>query len=625
MEGVATPATEAAKYTAAFLGPQIGYVVNYKKNVKNLSNKIDDLSSVKNDIEGKISAAKRRGELIYQAVERWLEKVDKILIEAGHVNDDASGIDSCFKGWCCGRYDLGKKASKTIIDVTELVNEGRSINEVSTPAPIQDFDLMPTDDFEAFESTRSAMDLVMKALVNDRISIIGVHGMGGIGKTTLMRKIGNQVKMNKLFDVVVMVSVSQNHDMKRIQEEIAEDLCLNFGQERGETRKRRLFSRLKQEMRVLIILDDMWSRLDLTEVGIPCGEHHMGCKVVLTTRRLDVCNMMKTQVNVRLECLSEPDSWHLFQKNAGAEVDSFVLGEVARDVAKECKGLPVALVTLGRAMRDKSLSVWENVLQQLRESDFTYIEDMDARVFQAIKLSYDYLPTDISKSIFLFCCLFPEDHKISVDDLLRYMMGEGLLKDVKLNQAKRKLDTVVDILISSHLLLKGDRDGYVLMHDVIRDVSIIIATRDHGFIVKAGRGLEAWPEQESLEKCLRFSLMGNELSDLPERPDCPKILTFSLSRCQSLENIPERFFEGMSSLLTLDLSHTPILSLPSSLACLENLRSLCLDGCTALQDVSLIGKLKNLEMISLKKTSIKMLPVKEIREFKSLKLLALES
>ncbi|PIA31336.1 hypothetical protein AQUCO_05000008v1, partial [Aquilegia coerulea] len=321
MDGVATPATEAAKYTAAFLGPQIGYVVYYKKNVKNLSSKIYDLSSMRNDIKGKISAATRRGELIYQAVERWLEKVDKILIEAGHMNDDASGIDSCFKG-------------KTIINVTELVNEGRSINEVSTLAPIQDFDLMPTDVFEAFESTRSAMDLVMKSLVNDRISIIGVHGMGGIGKTILTR-IGNQLKMNKLFEVVVMVK-------------IAEDWCLNFRQERGETRKRRLFSRLKQEMRILIIMDDMWSRLDLIEVGIPCGEHHMDCKVVLTTRRLDVCNMMKTQVNVRLECLSEPDSWHLFQKNAGAEVDSSVVGEVARDVAKECKGLPVALVTFGR-------------------------------------------------------------------------------------------------------------------------------------------------------------------------------------------------------------------------------------------------------------------------------------
>lgn len=625
MEAISTPATEAAKASAAFLGPQIGYLVHYKRNVEDLSRKVADLSSMDRDIRQKVNAAKRRGEVIYQVVERWVNKVEKIINEASELSAEASGINNCFSGWCCGRYTLGKKAKKSIDLIADLLNEGKNLGELSIPSPIQDMDLMPTEDFEAFESTKVAMDLVMKALMNDKINMIGVHGMGGIGKTTLMKKIGNQVKMSKLFDVVVMVSVSQNHDLKRIQDEIAEDLCFGFGQERGEARARRLFTRLKQELRVLIILDDMWMRLELSEVGIPWGELHKGCKIVLTTRREEVCNTMMAQVKVRLECLSEPDSWHLFRKNAGTDVDSPKLNEVARDVAKECKGLPVALVTLGRAMRDKDRSVWETVLQQLRESDFTYIEEMEMRVFKAIKLSYDYLPFDDTKSIFLYCCLFPEDHKIGMDELLRYIIGEGLLNDVNLKYAKRKLNQVIDHLTSSHLLQKADREGYVLMHDVIRDVAIIIASKDHGYVVKAGRGLEPWPEKELLQKCKRLSLMGNELSVLPEKPEIPNIMTLTLSRCQSLEEIPHNFFEGMKSLVNLDLSHTPILALPSSLPCLENLRSLCLDGCTALEDISLIGKLRKLEMISLKKTPIKTLPVREIREFSNLKLLAMES
>ncbi|KAL5715348.1 hypothetical protein ACHQM5_017180 [Ranunculus cassubicifolius] len=626
MEAVATPATEAAKCSAAFLGPQIDYIVHYKRNVDDLSSIVDDLTSMRSDMKERVSAAKRRGETVYSQVDRWIQKADKILENTTEITERAKKF-SCFTGWCCGRYHLGKKSKIFNDKVSELLNEGKSLRDISIPAPIQDFDFMPSEDFEAFESTKAAMDLVMKALMSEEINIIGVHGMGGIGKTTLMKKIGNQVKMSKLFDAVVMVSVSQNQDLKKIQDDIAEDLCFGFGQERGDTRARRLYTRLKQEMRVLIILDDMWMRLDLSEVGIPIGESHKGCKVVLTTRRTEVCSMMKTQTNVRLECLSEPDSWHLFRKNAGACVDkSASLNEVARNVAKECKGLPVALVTLGRAMRDKDEGVWGNVLQQLRESDFTYIEEMDARVFQAIKLSYDYLPYDDTKSIFLYCCLFPEDHKINMDELLRYVVGENLLKNVNLNLAKRKLLTVIDHLTSSHLLLKGDRDGFVLMHDVIRDVAIIIATKDHGYVVKAGRGLEAWPDKDLLQNCRRLSLMGNEVSKLPdERPECPNIMTLTLSRCQSLTTIPDSFFEGMKSLVNLDLSHTPIVALPASLPCLENLRSLCLDCCPSLEDVSLIGKLKKLEMISLKKTSIKMLPVKEIRDFQSLKLLALES
>ncbi|KAL5716131.1 hypothetical protein ACHQM5_017861 [Ranunculus cassubicifolius] len=620
MEFLASLGTELVKCSASLLHPQIGYLVCYKKINKDLLKKLDDLSKLKADIDVKVNAAKKKGDTISQVVNKWLGDVDDILNDESKVED--SEINNCFKGGCCARHSLGKKASKKIDVVTELLNAPDKWSYFATPVPLQDIEMPTIKDFEAFESTEIAMDKVMKHLKTDQNSIIGVHGMGGIGKTTLMRKIGNQVKATRLFDVVVMVSVSQNQDLKKIQSEIAGELSLDFGQEGVVSRAKRLASRLKQEKSVLIILDDIWMRLDLAEVGIPWGDDHKGCKVVLTTRRKEVCTTMATHADVELECLSDQDAWKLFRANAGKEVDDPSLNGWAKKVAKECKGLPVALVTLGRAMRGKDRSMWEYVHQQLMESNFIEIEDMDAKVFRAIKLSYDYLRDD-TKIFFLFCCLFPEDHKISMDELLRYMVGEGIIKESNINRSKRRLDYVVSYLTSSHLLQKGDKSGFVTIHDVIRDVAINIATSvEHGFIVKAGRGLEKWPVKEKLRECKRLSLMGNELSDLPDHPDCPNLLTLALSGCDSLKHMPESFFKGMTSLVNLDISHTPITSLPSSITCLENLRTICLDGCSELRDASLIGKLTTLEVISLEKTSIEILPLNEIANFPNRKLLS---
>ncbi|KAL5726295.1 hypothetical protein ACHQM5_009349 [Ranunculus cassubicifolius] len=604
MEFLASLVTELVKCSCSFLHSQIGYLVCYKKINKDLLNKLEELSKLKADMDVEVNAAKKKGDTISQVVNKWLSDVDVLLNVESKAED--TEIRGCFKWGCCSRYSLGKKASKMIDAITELLNAPNNWREIATPVPIQEMEMPIIRDFESFGSTEIALDEVMKHLKSDQNSIIGVHGMGGIGKTTLMKKIGTQVKSTKLFDVVVLVSVSQNQDLKKIQSEIAGELSLDFGQE-------------GQERNVLIILDDIWTRLDLAEVGIPWGEDHKGCKVVLTTRRKDVCTTMRTHADVELECLSEQDALELFRTNA--EVDDPSLSEWAKKIVKECKGLPVALVTLGRAMRGKKQSSWEDTHQQLMESNYSDIEGMDAKVFKAIKVSYDFLPEG-TKHFFLFCCLFPEDHKISMEELLRYTIGEGIIKASDINRSKGKLYLVVNYLTSSHLLQKGEKDGFVTMHDVIRDVGINIATSDeHGFIVMAGKGLESWPEKEMLRKCKRLSLMGNELSELPDHPDCPKLLTLALSGCDSLKHMPESFFKGMTALVNLDISHTPISSLPSSITCLENLRTICLDGCSELRDASFIGKLTTLEVISLEKTSIEILPLNEIANFSKLKLL----
>ncbi|XXG64513.1 hypothetical protein AAC387_Pa05g2446 [Persea americana] len=250
---------------------------------------------------------------------------------------------------------------------------------------------------------------------------------------------------------------------------------------------------------------------------------------------------------------------------------------------------------------------------------------MNAKVFTSLELSYKYLDSAEAKSFFLLCSLFPEGYGISRNALIRYVMGEGLFRNVNtLDEASVKVHALIDKLKASCLLLEEESDDWVKMHDVVHNVATSIASRpEHGFFVKIGAGLKEWPEIENLKECQRISFCRNNLEMLPaDSISCPRLLTLSLDENYSLRRIPESFFTGMKALIVLDLCTTNISSLPLSMECLENLRTLGLDRCRELKDVAVIGKLKKLEILCLKQSGVDKLP-KEIGELTNLKLLDL--
>ena len=128
----------------------------------------------------------------------------------------------------------------------------------------------------------STLNQIMEALRNGDDNMIGVWGMGGVGKTTLVEQVAKHAKEQKLFDEVVMASVFQNSDLRKIQGQLADMLGLKFEESEWE-RAARLNEEIKKEKKILIILDDIWAQLDLEEVGIPFGDDYKGCKIVLTS------------------------------------------------------------------------------------------------------------------------------------------------------------------------------------------------------------------------------------------------------------------------------------------------------------------------------------------------------
>ncbi|KAJ8569855.1 hypothetical protein K7X08_006432 [Anisodus acutangulus] len=212
----------------------------------------------------------------------------------------------------------------------------------------------------------------------------------------------------------------------------------------------------------------------------------------------------------------------------------------------------------------------------------------------------------------------------------------------KIEEARAMAHLRVGELKASGLLLESDKEGCIKMHDMVRDFAISIASgENHRFLIKSGRGLNEWPRRETFEQHVVISLMSKNVPVLPDGLNCPKLEMLLLGENEGFELIPDDFFAGMRFLKVLDLSEragvrslnldyglVPNISLllsslkfPSSFKVLIKLQVLSLDHCT-LDDMSILGKLKGLEILSLYGSNIKELP-DEIGDLNNLRLLDL--
>ncbi|KAK9218260.1 hypothetical protein WN943_006897 [Citrus x changshan-huyou] len=215
--------------------------------------------------------------------------------------------------------------------------------------------------------------------------------MGGIGKTTLVKEFARQAREKKLFDRVVFSEVSQTSDIKKIQGEIAEKLGLELSDEAEYRRASRLYERLKNENKILVILDNIWKHLDLETVGIPFGNDHEGCRLLLTARDNNVLLSMGSKDNFLIGNLNEEEAWRLFKIMNGDDVENLKFKPTAINVAQACGGLPIALTTVARALRNKSLHEWKNALRELQTPSVVNFEGVPAETYSSIELSFKYL------------------------------------------------------------------------------------------------------------------------------------------------------------------------------------------------------------------------------------------
>ncbi|OMO62370.1 Ribosomal protein S7e [Corchorus capsularis] len=650
--------SEAAKGIFEEIKRHIRYVIIYKKNVEKFEERHKMLIAKRTSVQQEIDVAQRNVEKIKADVEFWCERVDKKMEEkekkVKELEDKAK--NKCFIGLCPNiksRYQLSRKAEEDATAFDELIRQCQFNGSVGYRDVPEAMVGAYSKDFEAFGSRQKVFDDVMEALKDDTISMIGVYGTGGVGKTTLVNEVARQVEQLKLFDWVVMVALPQKPDIQKIQDEIAELLGLDLREKSTVVRARRLCERLMLEKqkgkKILIVLDNIWKKLDLEEVGIPnedlllnetnmqmnvdqdvpssnvtTAAKHKWCKILLTSRDHDVLSAeMEVKTTFPVGILKEDEAWDLFKKKAGDGVESPELRHVAIKVAQKCAGLPVAIATVARALRNKPLFAWEDALNKLQTPSSTNFTGISAEVYSAIELSYNHLESDELKQTFLLCGLLGSD--ATFEYLLRYSMGLGLFHGVNtVENTRNRLLTMVSKLKASSLLNDSYLNEGVNMHDLVCDVALAIASRDnHVFALGPGDVLEDWPDAETMKMCHKISLRWARINKFPSGDELnyPQLSFFYMGSNESSVELPTNFFQKMENLKVLDLTAMHFSSLPS-INLLTKLQTLCLDHCLSLGDISFVGEIGSLEILSLVNSNIEMLPEK-IGQLVKLKILDL--
>jgi len=337
---------------------------------------------------------------------------------------------------------------------------------------------------QAFEQNTN---LIWSSLNDDEVSIIGIYGMGGVGKTTMMKHIHNKLLETRgISHYVYWVTVSRDFSIKRLQNLIATGLGLDLSSEDDELRKAaKLWEELRKKQKWILILDDLWNDFELHKVGIP--DPVKGCKLIMTTRSEMVCHRMDSQNKIKVKPLSESEAWDLFKEKLGHDITLCPEVErIAVDIARECAGLPVGIITIARSLRRvDDLYKWRNTLKKLKESKF---RDMDKKVFKLLRFSYDRLGDLALQQCFLYCALFPEGHEIEREGLIDNLIDGGIIERMESRQEAVDKGHVMLNRLENVCLLEGGEtyEGsyrYVKMHDVIRDMAIEICKENMSVMV----------------------------------------------------------------------------------------------------------------------------------------------
>ncbi|KAI9084120.1 hypothetical protein K1719_033918 [Acacia pycnantha] len=321
---------------------------------------------------------------IMPSVKKWLEEVNAILEEVQKQQQELEGGgNKCFN--VSLRYSLAKQMEDKANKMKELKSNSsfESFSQlIQLPSINTQFS---SEGVMYFKSRESTYHSLLEAIKDGKNKMVGLLAWG----------------------------------LRSIQEEIKGKTGFNFEEPTDSANAQRLIIGLRS-MKVLIILDDVWSKLNIQEIGISPNEN---CRILLTTRLRDVIDSMHCERTFELSLLTREEAWALLTMHANLTNVSFnKFDDVGRKIVDECKGLPIAVVTVGSALRGKCIVDWNFTLGRLQHSLPLDVDESSRGPFSCLELSYDYL-SSLDKQLFLLCSMFPDDHEIHTEDLIQFAKG----------------------------------------------------------------------------------------------------------------------------------------------------------------------------------------------------------
>jgi len=263
---------------------------------------------------------------------------------------------------------------------------------------------------------------------HEKMKIVSVVGVGGLGKTTLAKAVYDEHKSQ--FDCGAFVPVGRNPDVKKVLRDILIDL------DKKEFREpkydildiRQLINELKdflQSKRYFIVIDDVWETRYWKKIELALVENDRGSIVIKTTRKSEVA----TGVIYQLRPLSDDDSkMLLFTRlfDSGGERPANLPAEACEKIMRKCGGVPLAIITMASMLVGKKTEDWLAVCNSpgfYRGNDGQQAHDTE----WILSLSYFDLPMHL-KTCLLYLSVYPEDYSIRKDRLIWRWIAEGFVE-----------------------------------------------------------------------------------------------------------------------------------------------------------------------------------------------------
>ncbi|KAI7981039.1 TMV resistance protein N [Camellia lanceoleosa] len=295
---------------------------------------------------------------------------------------------------------------------------------------------------------------LMLSIGSDDVRTIGIHGLGGIGKTTIAKAVYNLIFRKfegSCFLANVREFAGQFNGLVQLQEQLLFELLgiknLKIGSvDRGTNLiKERLYSK-----RVLIVLDDLDQ---LSQLNSLAGHHDwfgLGSRIIITTRDKHLLTGLKVDERYMPKELNHTESLQLFSWHAFKETNPLEnFAELANDIVSYAGGLPLALEILGSYLFGRNILEWKSALDELQQIPHNQIQ-------KKLRISFDSLDNDRMKDIFLdIACFFIGMDR---DYVITILNGCGFFAEIG-----------ISVLIS-RCLLRINEKNKLTMHDLLRDM-----------------------------------------------------------------------------------------------------------------------------------------------------------
>ncbi|KAH0752493.1 hypothetical protein KY285_005641 [Solanum tuberosum] len=563
---------------------------------------------------------------IEESVEQWLNRLERVAEDAQNVFDRfryeslKTKVMSSPMKKVSGFFSHTAFKRKISRKINNINKEVTAINKVAKDLGLQS-PMVPSRKILPIRETDSlvvASDVVGRdldvAVIKEKIlnmrkedvvlSTIPIVGMGGLGKTTMAKRIYNDEHIKQAFEKRIWLCLPEMSETKSFLEQILESLTeRKFEVERRDIIVKKLQDELGGK-KYLLVLDDLW-HVDFTSWhefvdtlrGINTSR---GNCILVTTRMKRVASTVATDLHM-LGKLTEDHCWSIFKQKAF--VDGRVPEELAsmgNKIVEMCQGLPLAASVLGGLLHNKEKHEWQAILDG---NPLVAGEDDKGEnsIKKILTLSYVYLPSVQLKKCFAYFAMFPKDSEFEKEQLIQLWMAEGFLHPCQETTVMEDVGhRFFQILLQNSLLqdIKLDELNNIThckVHDLVHDLAgdilkskLFDPKGDDGEKLSQVRYFGCESPRNQIDKiyepqrlCTLFWRSNSISEDM--------LLSFKFLRALNLSSSGIKELSAKIGKLIylryLDLSNTKITALPNSICKLYNLQTFRVINCHSLKEL----------------------------------------